>query len=525
MKTVVFALVLISCVGVSFGIQNEDNEILRIGWNIHGDPSEQTLNQIDPSAAIFERDVAILGDLFEPLVHSTGTGIVAGVAKSWRHEDGGKRLVFEIDENKKWSDGRSVTAEDFVYSLSRLKLPEFRPSLLSLLEGSIVGLNDESTVMGVEAIDKNTLAISFSAPYVLPVAVFAHPQLFPLPQHVAKSLSKPELRWAQWPEPVSNGPYRIDKIAGNQVKLVLNPYYETTDSTGLFKRVEHFCHNWPELARQYLSGSLDVINDVPNAQLVWINDNALPYHSGSKFNSALVVNADNPPFDNDSVRGAVNLAIDRLKLSSALGAGFQSPSYTVVPAGFQGYPDKSPVSSQDESVSEARLLMEKAGYNSENRLDVKLLVVESDYNRLLVNGLTVQMAKIYIDIIPDYVSEVGMQLERLTNSDYELTKISWAPDYYSPGSYLSICAGESPAIFCGNFVDTEFNNMVQQAEQLPGTASRNEVFRKAEDILLASHRILPLLTGIRPVLIKDKLDVTRLDEGQRARSVSIRHSY
>ncbi|MBG84631.1 MAG: hypothetical protein CMJ40_08810 [Phycisphaerae bacterium] len=47
-----------------------------------------------------------------------------GVAENWSIEDGGRRLVFDLRTDARWSDGSPVTANDFTWSWMRLLLPD-----------------------------------------------------------------------------------------------------------------------------------------------------------------------------------------------------------------------------------------------------------------------------------------------------------------------------------------------------------------------------------------------------------------
>jgi oligopeptide transport system substrate-binding protein len=57
----------------------------------------------------------LLRDLREGLVTFDAAGeLVPGVAASWQIEDSGRRYVFTLRPDARWSNGDPVTAEDFV---------------------------------------------------------------------------------------------------------------------------------------------------------------------------------------------------------------------------------------------------------------------------------------------------------------------------------------------------------------------------------------------------------------------------
>ena len=93
-------------------------------------------------------------------------GYMAGTAESWSVSDDGKEYVFNINKNAKWSNGESVTADDFVWSWKRIltaSLGSQYPDMLYYLEGAYEyhnGLIDDFDQVGVKSIDEHTLQVN-----------------------------------------------------------------------------------------------------------------------------------------------------------------------------------------------------------------------------------------------------------------------------------------------------------------------------------------------------------------------------
>src|ERR1700733_14828874 len=51
--------------------------------------------------------------------------VVPGMADRWEHNDDYSVWTFHIGENRKWSNGDPVTAQDFVFSYQRILTPDF----------------------------------------------------------------------------------------------------------------------------------------------------------------------------------------------------------------------------------------------------------------------------------------------------------------------------------------------------------------------------------------------------------------
>lgn len=76
--------------------------------------------QLDPHQVNDLQNTALLYDLYEGLIsYDIHGNIVPAVAESWESKDQ-KLWLFHLRQNAKWSDGSSVTAEDFVQSWQHL---------------------------------------------------------------------------------------------------------------------------------------------------------------------------------------------------------------------------------------------------------------------------------------------------------------------------------------------------------------------------------------------------------------------
>jgi oligopeptide transport system substrate-binding protein len=80
---------------------------------------------LDPTTLTGEPEGRIAGGLFEGLTRLDARTLrpVPGVAERWDISADGKRYVFHLRDDARWSDGRKVTAQDFCYSWRRLQDP------------------------------------------------------------------------------------------------------------------------------------------------------------------------------------------------------------------------------------------------------------------------------------------------------------------------------------------------------------------------------------------------------------------
>ena len=80
---------------------------------------------VDPQIVEDVSGSDIIRDLFEGLMNQDADGnLVPGVATGYDTNDEKNVYTFHLRDNAKWSDGKPVTAGDFVYAWRRLVDPE-----------------------------------------------------------------------------------------------------------------------------------------------------------------------------------------------------------------------------------------------------------------------------------------------------------------------------------------------------------------------------------------------------------------
>ena len=106
----------------------------------------------------------LVRDLFEGLMNQNAAGeLVPGVATHFETNDAKNVYTFHLRDNAKWSDGKPVTAHDFVFAWRRLADPETASPYswfadLMSIEGVGPVMKGEASpdTLGVRAVDDHT---------------------------------------------------------------------------------------------------------------------------------------------------------------------------------------------------------------------------------------------------------------------------------------------------------------------------------------------------------------------------------
>jgi oligopeptide transport system substrate-binding protein len=114
-------LALLGCIS-GFWLWLKNNELPPADFTLCNNTEVRTL---DPAQAEGVPEGRVLWTIFEGLcAHDPKTlDPIPGVAERWEKLDDGKRYVFHLRDNARWSDGSKITAADFVYSIRRVLHP------------------------------------------------------------------------------------------------------------------------------------------------------------------------------------------------------------------------------------------------------------------------------------------------------------------------------------------------------------------------------------------------------------------
>ena len=158
-----------------------------------------------------------------------------GVAKSWVISEDRKTYTFTLREDAKWSNGDSVTAEDFVWSWNRVLTPSLGSQYTDMLyyvEGAkdyYEGKIDDFSQVGVKAIDQNTLEVVLNNPTPFFLGLLSHYSTWPVHKETVLKHGTIDDRNGQWTRPgnfVCNGPFQLKEWElNNKIVVEKNPHY------------------------------------------------------------------------------------------------------------------------------------------------------------------------------------------------------------------------------------------------------------------------------------------------------------
>ncbi len=480
-----------------------------------GNAQEQTFRinnmvepeSLDPAVVTGVPEHRILSNLFEGLTTADPKDLSPrpGMAASWTLSKDGLVYTFTL-RDAAWTDGRPVTAQDFVFAWERVLNPKsgakYAQHLFHLknAEAYTTGRVTDFGQVGVRALDGKTLQVTLKSPtpYFLDLTNFY--TLYPVPRWAVEAHGR---EWAKPGKIVSNGPFRLAGwVPQQELVLEKNPRYWDAGSVKLRKVVFLPTDDVNTAYKQFLAGDSDWVTTVPPAQLNAAKAKPEYYASPYLGTYYFRFNVAKPPVSDVRVRKALSLAVDRESLTAFVTKAGEVPHSGFVPAGLRGYQGPRGL---DFDPAAARRLLAEAGYpGGKGFPKTELLYNTSDLHRVITQAVQ-QMWKEHLGVGVDLLNvEWKVYLARQGSHDYQISRAGWIGDYVDPNTFLEMWKTGGGNNQTG-WSNRRFDDLMEQAAKLVNAADRLRAMQDAERILLAEAPILPLFTYVNKGMLSRKV--------------------
>jgi ABC-type oligopeptide transport system substrate-binding subunit len=448
--------------------------------------------------------VGLMDQLFAGLVQlSPQMDVVPDVAETWEVSEGGRKYVFRLRDNVRWSDGTRVTAKDFEYAWKRVLDPAtVSPSahlLYDIKRARDFHRGDASAQdgLGVQALGRATLVVELEEPTGYFLHLLTCCPLYPVPSHVVQRHGK---AWTEMGNLVTNGPFRLEAWQRDEsIVLVRAPQYHG-HPRGNVKRVE--LSTLEDLSAQwemYESDRLDVMS------LLWVpdrrKDRARQRHAGEclsvpELSTEFVgLDVSRPPFDDVRVRQALALATDRDALADEVMKGLCFPATGgLVPPGMPGH---SPGIGLPFDPQQGRHLLAQAGYPGGRGFPAVDLVTNI-WREAHGRYLEAQWRENLGLHIACRVMDWEVLNERLDAKQVRAFLISWLAEYPDPHSFL----GASLVPRSTGWQNEAYDHLVREAGRSRDHGERIKLYGQADRILVGEAAVIPIVYGRTHLLVK-----------------------
>src|SRR5215217_247880 len=472
---------------------------------------------LDPHTSTGTWEDRIQSDMFMGLTQSAADGsTIPAVAERWDVSADGLTWRFHLRESV-WSDGKPVTADDFVYSLRRVLDPKTASeyaSIMFFIKGA-QPINDGKAPLdslAVRAIDARTLEIVLEHPAPYLPEMVKHHVFYPVPRHAIEKFGE---AWIRPGNLVSNGPYVLkDWRLGDYVKAVRNPrfyeadklcvdeiyYYPTTDAISAERRVA--------------SGELDLNTDIQSNRIAYLKEKMPGYVRVNTYLGVTYLAFNNnpktgyPPFRDKRVRQALAMSIDRDFVTKKLFRGGQLPAATLVPPGMANYGQAKPPYWFDwpleKRQAEARKLLAAAGYGPDRPLKVEIKHRNTPDPMLYMPAVQADWKEIGVNVT------LAQQETQIAYADYrarafQVADAAWIADYNDATSFLDLQRSWYGPQNYGDYNNPAFDALMKKADNEPDAAKRAGYMAEAEHMMLEDAPVAPVYFYVNKNLVNPRI--------------------
>lgn len=442
---------------------------------------------LDPADCYDYFSSNVLFNTVETLIsYEPGTTQVTGVlAKDWQISDDGLTYTFQLEEGVEFHDGTEMTASDVEFSLERARDMGGDPGFL------LENIDDVEVVSDYE--------VKIHLDHV------STPFLTKLGYTVAAIVSEESYNTQDFKptEIVGTGPYKLQEWSeGEHVKL--KEFKDYWGEQPYADRVTvQLYGNSQNLKNAIETGEIDVAyrTFTPIEKESLANNNKIQTKEvASPYIRYIVINVQNEPFDNKSVRQAVAYALDRQQIADDVYDGDVEPLFSMIPNGMwsheAAFKDKY---GEGANIDMAKEKLQEAGYSENNKMSMTLYYTPSHYG-----DLENQFAQVFMSQLEDTgminvelaSNEWGRYTDDMVAGNMGCFLLGWYPDYFDPDDYISPFLTTSGAQSLGSFYDdAEMNDLIQEEQGLVEQSDRIPVFEEIQDKLAEDCPYIPVYQG------------------------------
>jgi peptide/nickel transport system substrate-binding protein len=439
----------------------------------------EAVHNLDPVHDIDVCNVNSLANIYDMLVRTTQTGkLVPGVAASWTAPDP-STFTLKLQPNVKFQDGTPYDSQAVKTAIQR---DQTDPT--STLKSAT------ADIASVDTPDATTVTLHLSKPVAgnMPGIFAGLAGLIPSPTEVQKEGASYGATTA-----IGAGPYKVSNFVSNS-SLSLTKYQDYWDP----KSQQFAGINFIDMGAttdtlrpaEIQQGTLDV-SAIKDSEVNLVQGKAgISYKaSPSEQYAEIFVNYGVAPFNNVLVRQALEYAVNRQALVTALTGGLDKVAWQPIPPQDPGY-DASLDNMYPYNPAKAKQLLAQAGFPS--GLKVSVGEIAFDYYQRLSEAVQQMLnaAGFQVTLVPFAATAVTQTLYQQKKFDIAVT--AFLASTPGPGPILSTPFAQNGAYNISGTVTPGFDDLLAQAAATTDQSAQAKLFQQASKIAVEQALNIPL---------------------------------
>lgn len=457
---------------------------------------------MDPGRITEGESYRVLANITEPIVTfgDDNMEVEPLLAESWETSEDGLTYTFKLKEGVKFHDGADFNADAVIANVERWKaggedFPYFHSQFT---------LDGKQVIESVTASDANTVVFKLSvpqAPFLRNIAMSAFSILSP------KAIAEDADKLAE--VPVGTGPFKFVE-------------WKRNDSITIEKFDDYHIAGFPKIDRvifrsipdnsarlnELTAGSIDIADGISpsDAKTILANDQLQIVERPSMNVGYLGLTNTRKPFDNKSVRQAVNYAIDKKSIVDAFYEGYAQVAKNPIPPVLAAYNDD--IKDYGYDPEKAKALLKEGGYNGEE-IELWAMPVPRPY---MPDGQKIAEA------IQKNLEDVGMKskivsfewatyLEKVAAGEADAFLMGWTGDNGDADNFIyTLLDGDNIGSNNYSYYDSEeMHKLAVEAQVEVDEAKRIELYKKAQEIIHEDAPWVPIAHSTPLIVMSDNV--------------------
>tara|TARA_Y100000590_G_scaffold92674_1_gene104857 strand:+ start:6857 stop:8425 length:1569 start_codon:yes stop_codon:yes gene_type:complete len=471
---------------------NISNEPPTLDWNLATDSTSfQIINNIMHGLTKIDDD----------------NEIVPNLAKSWTIDESGKIITIKIREVF-WTDGKRLDAKDFLDSWERLLNPVtaadyayFLYDIKNAKDYNLGKISDFKKV-GVKALDKETLEITLTDKKSYFVSLLSFMSTFPIRKDIIEKYNN---KWIEPENIVTLGNYILSKWENHDF-ILLKPRDSSKNDIMLIMN-----SNPTSSLAMFENGKLDIVDGsgIPLLEIPYLKKKKLLKSKNRFANTYIGFNLDEPPFDNEEIRKAFAISIDKRIFEKVFQGTVKATNYWLperIPPMTKDSANTESYSFDEKNISLANRIIDKNGYRDRSDFPrVKLLYPESGNNRIIAEILQNRWSENLGIMIDIEGLEWKIYLSTLDNDRPNMFRGGWIADYPHAHNFMNLftCnSGNNETGWCNK----DYDNKIFSASSNYNSKKSEELYNEASAILTVNDiAIIPLFYSVQLYLKSERI--------------------
>ncbi|KAB2497052.1 peptide ABC transporter substrate-binding protein [Bacillus cereus] len=371
-----------------------------------------------------------------------------GVAEDVEKLDDGKKYIFKLRRDAKWSNGEPVTAKDFVYSWKRAVNPDTKATysyiMFDIKNAEKIHKKElPADQLGVKAIDDYTLEVELDNPVPYFIDLTVYPVFYPLNENFVKAQG--DKFGLEANTTLYNGPFVMSDWKHEQsFQFKKNPSYWDNKTVKIEEINFNIVKNTATDVNLYETNAID--RAALTSEFVDKFRKSPEFQTRKEAGVAyLRFNQSNQYLSNKNLRKAISMSFDRDNIAKVILNNGAIGAYGFVGKDFAEGPNKKDFRAENGKLvetnpKEAKKLWETAKKElGTDKIELEFLNFDNEDAKKVGEFLKGEMEKNLPGLSIKIKQQPFAQKNKLEDSQqYDIAFGIWGPDFPDPISYLDM---------------------------------------------------------------------------------------